>query len=314
MQQKQSLPEIVELGNSGDHSSAIMKLAQTYELGQPEKEYLASFPLDPHGRAISLTIVIWLLTLPIPFILFLKGLLPYPWIIIWAAAALLPTLVIWTIAFLLQRHRQKTHYQRVYVCTSVLLNQKLNTIEAIHWHHIETLNHDPIGNCQVRHNDGSVFLFSSPLQQLGDLCSRIEQAIIPHHLPQLLTTYREGLSIFFGPLRINQQGIGLTQKNVTLFSWDKIEGIERRFDSLILKLYDARALSLPLTAHELPRVNLALALIRAILEPAEQFTQELRDTSRPGGQRGKQTQKIQEQETDTQIDGTLTNIMGDPIG
>ena len=248
-----------------------------------------------------------------------------PWIIIWIVTALLLTLLIWATAFLLQQHRKKTHYQRVYLCTSGLLCQRLNTIEPfepIHWHLIKTVNYDTVGNCQIHRNDGAVFLFSSPLQQLGDLCAHIEQAIIPHHLPQLLTSYRDGLPIVFGPLRINQQGLGLTEKNVTLFSWDKIQGIERRFDNLILNLYNNRSLGLPLTAHEIPGVNLAQALIRTVLDQSEQVTQELQDMGKPElqkGKRGQQAQKSQEQEAwpeaspDPASDGPLTNIMGDPL-
>lgn len=314
MQPEQSPPpEIVEREEIEPFSPAIMKLAQTHKLGQPQLEYLASFPLDPHGRAIGLTIVVWLFAFPIVFIQHA----PYLWIIIWAATPPLLTLLIWASAFWLQRHRKKTHYQRVYVCASGLLCQRLNTIEPIHWHHIKTVNYDAIGNCQLYSNDNAVFFFSSPLQQLGDLCARIEQAIIPYRLPQLLTSYRDGLPIVFGPLSINQQGIGLTQQNVTLFAWDKIQGIERRFDSLILKLYNNRSLGLPLTAHEIPGVNLALVLIHTILEESAQITQELRDAGKSDIQKGKRGQRTQKkshkQETNTQTDGILTNIMGDPI-
>jgi hypothetical protein len=322
MQQEQSPPEIVEPEESGPFSPAIMKLAQTNDLGQPQQEYLATFPLDPHGSAISLTIAIWLLTIPLIFVVPLVVQKDATfWTIVWVTVALLLTLLIWTITFLLQRHRKATHYQRVYVCSSGLLCQKLNTFEVVHWHHIETVNYDTVGNSQVHDNDGAIFPFSSPLQQLGDLCHRIEQAIIPYRLPPLLTSYREGLPLLFGPLRINQQGIGLTQKNVILFAWDKIQGIERRFDSLFLKLYNNRTVGLPLTAHEIPRINLAQALIRDILKASEEDTQELPDLDKPEEQRGRGTQKDQVARSlavGTPVlaptsDGVLTTIMGDPI-
>ena len=311
MQQQQPPPEIVETQEVEPFSPAIMKLAETYQLGQPQHEYLASFPLDPYGGAIGTTIAVWLFAL---LLLFLN--VQYPWIIVWLAVALLLTLLIWTIAFLLRRRRKETHFQRVYVCESGLLCQKFNVIEPVHWHHIETVNYDAVGNCQVYRSDGAVFLFSPPLQQLGELSGLIEQAVIPYHLPSLLTSYRDGLPIVFGPLRINQQGIGLTQKNVTLFAWDKIQGIERRFDNLMLKLYNGRSLSLPLTAHEIPSVNLAQALIHAILDQSEQATQLLGDAGKgkAKGQRGQRTQKSLEQDSSPQTDRALTNIMGDPIG
>jgi hypothetical protein len=316
MQQQQPTPEIVEpqAQDAEPFSPAIMKLAETYQLGQPRHEYLASFPLDPYGGAIGTTIAVWLFAL-----LFVFLNVQYPWIIVTIIVALLLTLLIWAIAFFLQRRRKETHFQRVYVCDSGLLCQKFNAIEPVHWHHIETVNYDTIGNCQVYRNDGAIFFFSPPLQQIGELSSFIEQAVIPHHLPPLLTSYRDGLPIVFGPLRINLQGIGLTQKNVTLFAWDKIQGIERRFDGLILKLYNDRTLNLPLTAHEIPSVNLAQALIHTILEQAEQATQELSDAGQgkpraQKGQRGQRTQKSQEQDSGTPTDGALTNIMGDPIG
>jgi hypothetical protein len=258
---------------------------------------------------------------------------PYLWIIIWSVAALALTLLIWATAFLLQYHRKRTHYQRVYVCTSGLLCQRLNTIETLYWHHIETLRYDAVGSCQVHRNDGAVFFFSAPLQQLGQLSTRIEQAMLPHHLSQLLTSYRDGLPIVFGPLRLNQQGIGLTQKNVILFAWDKIQGIERRFDSLTLKLYNDRVLGLPLTAHEIPSISLAQALIRAILEEYAQITQQLSGTREPEAQKSQET-RAGESSTPTSggtlragavgaglapaLDptsgGILTTIMGDPIG
>jgi hypothetical protein len=329
MQQEQPQLEMVATEHNEPFSPSIMTLVQTYELGQPQQEYLASFPLDPHGRAINLTIAVWLCA-------FLLAFLPvrYPWIIIWIAAALLLTLLIWAIAFLLQYRCKKTHYQRVYVCTSGLLCQRLNTIETIYWHHIETLKYDAVGNCQVHCNSGAVFFFSAPLQQLGELSGHIEQAMIPHHLSRLLTSYHDGLPIVFGPLRLNQQGIGLTQKNVILFAWDKVQGIERRFDNLTLKLYNDRVLGLPLTVHEIPSINLAQALIRAVLEEYEQITQKLSDTGEAEVQKSQETRSGESPDPtsgetsrsgaspdptpsgspDPTSGGILTTIMGDPIG
>lgn len=311
MQQEQSPPqEIGEPESEGPFSPSIVKLAQTNGLGQPQKEFLASFPLDPHGRAIGLTIVIWVCALPLAF-------LTYPRISIWVVAAPLLTLLIWSGAFLRQYRCKKTHYQRVYVCTSGLLCQRLDSIEAILWHRIDIVKYDVVGNCQVHRNDGTVFCFSPPLQHLGELSVSIEQAIVPHHLPRLLTTYREGLPLIFGPLCINQQGLGLEEKNILLFAWDKLRGIERRFDRLILKLHDERALDLPLTAHEIPNVNLAQAVIRALLEPSEQITEKLLDAGKPVTQKGQHQQRIQQNQgtaSDPTSDRALTSIMGDPIG
>src|SRR5579859_6586821 len=136
MQQEQSLPQnIVELENSGPFSSSIIKLAQTYELGQPQQAYLAAFPLDPDGRVLGLTILIWLCALLLVLLtVALKG--SYSWVIIGSATTLLLTLLIWGMAFLRQYLHKKNRYQRVYVCTSGLLCQRLKTIETIHWHHI----------------------------------------------------------------------------------------------------------------------------------------------------------------------------------
>src|SRR5436853_2257411 len=120
MQQEQSPPEVIRPQNIEPFPPSIMKLAQTYDLGQPQQEYLAAFPLDPHRRAIGLTIAVGLCALlPILLIIFLKVL--YPWITIWIATTLLLTLLIWTSAFLRQYRYKKTHYQRVYVCTLGLL-------------------------------------------------------------------------------------------------------------------------------------------------------------------------------------------------
>jgi hypothetical protein len=313
MQQEQPPPpEMVEPEPIEPFSPSIMKLAQTYELGQPQQEYLASFPLDPHGRTFGLTIATWLFVLPIAFCLVLLIVFlhrPYLlWIISWVATGLLLTLLIWVVAFVRQYRRKKTHYQRVYVCTSGLLCQRSNTIEAIYWHHIEAVKYDAIGNCQLYRDDGAVFFFSTPLQRLGELSYWIEQAITtPDHLSRLLTTYRDGLPIVFGPLRLNRQGIGLTQKNVILCAWDKIKGIERRFDSLMLKLHNDRSLGLPLAAHEIPNINLAQTLIRNILKENEQITQKLSDTGEL------EAQKSQDASPDPTPDVILTNIMGDPI-
>jgi hypothetical protein len=313
MQQEQSSAEAERPEERGPFSPSIVKLAQANELGQPEQEYLAPFPLDPYGRTTGLTIVAWLcvfliVLLTYPLISIRVAAAPMLILLMWIAAAVLLALLIWGGAFWRQYRRKKTHYQRVYVCTSGLLCQRLKVIEAIHWHRIDIVKYDATGNCHVHRNDGTTFLFSSPLQRLGELSSCIEQAIIPHHLPQLLTTYRDGLPLIFGPLRINQQGIGLEEKNVTLFAWDKIKGFERRFDSLVLKLDDGRPLGLPLMVHEIPNVNLAETIIHTLLDAAEQVTQKLPDAEDAGAQ------KAQETSLDPTSDGILSTIMGEPLG
>jgi hypothetical protein len=320
MQQEQSPAEIERPEEGGPFAPSIMKLAQANGLGQPQQEYLVSFPLDPHGRATRLTIAAWLCALLIVFLLYLPigtriATTPLITLLIWIAAAALFTLLVWVGTILLQYRRKKTHYQRIYACTSGLLCQildSLDSIEAIHWHRIDIVKYDTQGNCQVHRNDGRVFFFSPPPQRLGELSSCIEQAIIPHHLPQLLTTYRDGLPLIFGPLRINQQGIGLEEKNVILFTWNRIKDIERRFDSLVLKLDDGRSLRLPLAAHEIPNVNLALAVIRKLLAEAEQITQKLPDADEAGVQKGQETKSGAS--PDLMSDGILTTMMGDPIG
>ena len=76
MQQEQPTLEIIDAEHSEPFSPSIMKLAQTYELGQPQQEYLASFPLDPRGKATGLTIAVWLCTVLLVFFeVFLLG--PY---------------------------------------------------------------------------------------------------------------------------------------------------------------------------------------------------------------------------------------------
>ncbi len=245
--------------------AAIYKQAETYQLGIPQQVYRARFRIDPYGSATLLTLLI-ILVFSILILLFPLQLLNF------LLLAFCLVLIIWGIAIAHLMYLRQHRYHHVYVCNSGILCQKGELAEGVHWHHIEALIYDKKGICTVHRNDGEQFVFAPPLQKLGELSNAIENAIIPHHLPRLLSIYREGLPIVFGPLRINAQGIGISEQNITLFNWESLTDMERHFNELYLKINGIRRIRLPLEVAEIPSVCVVQALVRTLLSLDEKGT------------------------------------------
>src|SRR5581483_1371359 len=209
-----------------------MKLSIEHELGTLKSEKQHQKPIFPRLSGCMFSLL--MLFCAVISLIFLIALLPndFPAIICIFVLVLFVLLsCLWVRSFSYpSRHSREFLYERGWVHIQCK-DEQIIEICAINWRDVAIIWHETVSG------DGGV-LHDYRLQDYhGNLLKgpkSSEQMTLPYLFPQILSAYKRGASVSFGPLAVHQGGIVYKGK---LLSWHDFGSLDRCDSSAKLSIY-----------------------------------------------------------------------------
>ena len=111
---------------------------------------------------------------------------------------------------------------QVYLCKEGLISTRKGLTDIIRWDEVTVVLVGPGISYTLRRADGKELLFDDTLRDVKDLGEIIVKETTRYLLPQALTSYAAGSTVFFGELSVNQQGL---LKGKVALPWNQVESM-----------------------------------------------------------------------------------------
>lgn len=157
-----------------------------------------------------------------------------------------------------------------------ILNQSTNKFRVIRWSEIETVWYTfarlptrlyiKSRLYTIHCHDGETFTFNDAYNMRGNtgyLHSMLEEYFIRRRLPFQFADFQAGLTLHFGPLNINREGIAVGDKAL---AWGQMAGISLLKDRrlVVYKAGEQPEIWLNLPAFKIPNLGILLALFKRL--------------------------------------------------
>lgn len=252
-------------------SPEVYTLADTYQLGTPQKEFRAR-PTRTHIISSAFFIAVSLCLGVVAFLL-LTGQNPYRLLGALFICAAVVALAI-GFAILLKPVRHRSRY--VYLCSDGFLFIEGKNIQPFRWDTIEAMwQHKPENDdtqtatshtYRVRRRDGSTIVLNDLFPHIEILGRRIREEVTNCLLPQAIMNVSAGQVVTFGPLRVSAEGISNGRE---LLPWQQIQDIRLERDMLTVKKQDRLRRWPSIQVANVPNIFIFLSLVRHILRKAK---------------------------------------------
>ena len=140
-----------------------------------------------------------------------------------------------------------------------LIVQQKGHVEIVLWNQIDAVWQSTIRSYTVRRNDRKIFWFSGELTHVQQLGEKIRQRVTRYQLPELLTRYRNGETILFGQLGMNQQGL---RWKTHILPWSQFKTYQAKQGRLYFYRKESRLAWKVVPIASIPNVLVLLSLLQ----------------------------------------------------
>ncbi|MGH2508023.1 MAG: DUF6585 family protein [Ktedonobacteraceae bacterium] len=153
-----------------------------------------------------------------------------------------------------------------------------NTIEAFRWDQIEAMwqavtkhyrNRAYVGTSHkytVQRNDGVQIVFDNKFANIEQLGNTLRRQILKNLWPQMISTYKAGSPMAFGPFSISSQGVDNGKESL---SWGEMTNMEVRYGRVMVHKAGRWQNWSPIMIRRIPNIFVFMALVNyALKNPA----------------------------------------------